>query len=86
MLGAPVGYPADMSLVRLRLGPLDEAEVRRMAVEALGEERCSARFVTRLYERSGGIAQAVADLLTELKAAVPVPSRTRSPPWPAYPG
>lgn len=69
VLGAPVGYPAEMSLVRLQLGPLDEAEVHQMAVKALGEERCSDRFVTRLHERSGGIAQAVADLLTELKAA-----------------
>ncbi|SDO04188.1 DNA-binding response regulator, NarL/FixJ family, contains REC and HTH domains [Streptomyces sp. cf386] len=74
VLGAPVGYPAEMSLVRLRLGPLDEAEVHRMAVEALGEDRCSAQFVTRLYERSGGIAQAVADLVTELKAAGALPA------------
>ncbi|NUL22030.1 LuxR C-terminal-related transcriptional regulator [Streptomyces lunaelactis] len=73
VLGAPVGYPAEMSLVRLRLGPLDEAEVRRMAVEALGEDRCSAQFITRLYERSGGIAQAVADLVTGLKTAGPLP-------------
>ncbi|MFF3689752.1 ATP-binding protein [Streptomyces sp. NPDC002187] len=73
VLGAPVGYPPEMSLVRLRLGPLDEAEVRRMAVGALGEDRCSAQFVTRLYERSGGIAQAVADLVTELKTAGPLP-------------
>ncbi|NUJ99674.1 hypothetical protein HRW23_08775 [Streptomyces lunaelactis] len=55
------------------LGPLDEDEVRRMAVDTLGEDRCSAQFVTRLYERSGGIAQAVADLVTELKTAGPPP-------------
>ncbi|MEU5538564.1 LuxR C-terminal-related transcriptional regulator [Streptomyces sp. NPDC020362] len=73
VLGAPVGYPAEMSLLRLRLGPLDEATVRAMAVEALGEDRCSAQFFTRLYERSGGIAQAVADLLTELRTAGPLP-------------
>ncbi|WP_159400145.1 LuxR family transcriptional regulator [Streptomyces griseochromogenes] len=73
VLGAPVAYPAEMNLLRLRLGPLDEATVHEMAVKALGEDRCSARFLTRLYERSGGIAQAVADLLTELKTAGPLP-------------
>ncbi|TXS43370.1 helix-turn-helix transcriptional regulator [Streptomyces sp. uw30] len=83
VLGAPVGYPAEMSLVRLRLGPLDEAEVHAMALEALGEERCSAQFVTRLHERSGGIAQAVADLLTELKAAVALPDDKPTAPGPA---
>ncbi|MEV0183479.1 hypothetical protein AB0I54_29915 [Streptomyces sp. NPDC050625] len=62
-----------MRLVRLRIGPLDVAEVRRMAVEALGEDRCSAQFVTRLYERSGGIAQAAADLVSELKTSAPLP-------------
>ncbi|MGW1490293.1 ATP-binding protein [Streptomyces sp. NPDC002402] len=69
VLGAPVGYPAELSLVRLRLGPLGEAEVRRMAVQALGEDRCSAQFIARLHERSGGIAQVVADLVAELKTA-----------------
>ncbi|MEU9992720.1 LuxR C-terminal-related transcriptional regulator [Streptomyces sp. NPDC048045] len=73
VLGAPVGYPAEMNLLRLRLGPLDEATVGEMAVEALGEDRCSDQFLTRLYERSGGIAQAVADLLTELRTAGPFP-------------
>ncbi|MFE5080937.1 helix-turn-helix transcriptional regulator [Streptomyces mirabilis] len=73
VLRAPVGYPAEMNLLRLQLGPLDEAAVHEMAVEALGEDRCSAQFLTRLYERSGGIAQAVADLLTELKTAGPLP-------------
>lgn len=69
VLGAPVGYPAELTLVRMRLGPLGEAEVRRMAVEALGEDRCSARFIARLCERSGGNAQVVADLVEELKTA-----------------
>ncbi|WP_406397347.1 helix-turn-helix transcriptional regulator [Streptomyces sp. NBC_00879] len=73
VLGAPVGYPAEMSLVRLRLGPLDEEEVRAMAVEALGEDRCPPRFVARLHTRSGGIAQVVADLVAELKTAGPLP-------------
>ncbi|MGW2702982.1 LuxR C-terminal-related transcriptional regulator [Streptomyces sp. NPDC001340] len=73
VLGAPVGYPAEMALIRLTLGPLDENEVRRMAVEALGEDRCPPQFITRLYERSGGVAQAVADLVTELKTAGPLP-------------
>ncbi|MGW1757753.1 LuxR C-terminal-related transcriptional regulator [Streptomyces mirabilis] len=73
VLGAPVGYPAEMNLLRLRLGPLDEATVREMAVEALGEDRCSNQFLTRLYERSGGIAQAVADLVAEFKTASPHP-------------
>ncbi|MFE1315864.1 LuxR C-terminal-related transcriptional regulator [Streptomyces sp. NPDC058755] len=73
VLGAPVGYPAEMALIRLTLGPLDENEVRRMAVAALGEDRCPPQFITRLHERSGGVAQAVADLVTELKTAGPLP-------------
>ncbi|NUK35296.1 helix-turn-helix transcriptional regulator [Streptomyces lunaelactis] len=73
VLGAPVGYPAELPVIRLRLGALGEAEVRRMAVGALGEDRCSAPFLARLHERSGGIAQVVADLLEELKAAAPLP-------------
>lgn len=73
VLGAPVGYPAELILIRLRVGPLSAADVRRIAVEALGEDRCSAPFLARLHERSGGIAQVVADLLEELKAAAPLP-------------
>lgn len=71
VLGAPAGYPAELAILRLRLGPLTVEAVREMAVAALGEERCPTRFVTRLHERSGGIAQVVADLVTELKTAGP---------------
>ncbi|MBP2056596.1 DNA-binding CsgD family transcriptional regulator [Streptomyces griseochromogenes] len=79
VLGAPVGYPAGLGIVQLRLGPLGEAEVRQMATKALGEDRCSARFVARLHNRSGGIAQVVADLLAELKKAGPLPGPEATP-------
>ncbi|WTY61750.1 LuxR C-terminal-related transcriptional regulator [Streptomyces sp. NBC_01410] len=73
MLGAPVGYPAELPVIRLRLGALSEAEVRGMVVEALGEDDYSDPFLARLCERSGGIAQVVADLLEELKTAASLP-------------
>ncbi|MFF3403436.1 LuxR C-terminal-related transcriptional regulator [Streptomyces sp. NPDC002659] len=74
MLGAPVGYPAELPLIRLRLGALSEAEVRGMVVEELGEDDYSDPFLARLYERSGGIAQVVADLLEQLKTAASLPA------------
>ncbi len=76
VLRAPVGYPAGLTIIRLRLGPLSKTEVRQMAVQALGEDRCSEHFVTRLHERSGGIAQVVADLAAELTMVRPLPGGT----------
>ncbi|WP_147998626.1 LuxR C-terminal-related transcriptional regulator [Streptomyces sp. uw30] len=73
VLGAPVGYPAELPVIHLRLGPLSAADVQRMAVDALGDDGCSAPFLTRLHERTGGIAQVVTDVLEELRAAAPPP-------------
>ncbi|MFD9223707.1 LuxR C-terminal-related transcriptional regulator [Streptomyces sp. NPDC060064] len=82
VLGAPVGYPAELSLVRLRLRPLGEVEVRRMAMEALGEDRCSQGFIARLHERSGGNAQVVSDLVAEVKTAAGLRHSTAGGPLP----
>ncbi|MBL1102128.1 LuxR C-terminal-related transcriptional regulator [Streptomyces coffeae] len=79
VLGARVGYPAGLTIIRLRLGPLSEPEVRRMAVDALGEDLCSRQFITRLHERSGGIAQVVADLAAELRTARSLAGGTAKP-------
>ncbi|MFJ8671658.1 LuxR C-terminal-related transcriptional regulator [Streptomyces sp. NPDC093589] len=65
-LGAPVPYPAESTVLRIRLTPLDADEVGRRATAALGEHRCSQGFVDRLYARSGGVPQVVVDLLRTL--------------------
>ena len=62
-LGRAVDYPARMSVVRWAPPPLDEQQVRLIAGELLGAERCPEEFVARLLERSGGIPQVVVDLL-----------------------
>ncbi|MER5642237.1 LuxR C-terminal-related transcriptional regulator [Kitasatospora sp. NPDC002227] len=69
VLGAAVAYPPQLSVLRVRLDPLGMDEVQRLAAGALGESRCPAEFVTRLHERSGGVAQVVNDLLRELSDA-----------------
>jgi len=66
-LGSVVDYPSDLDVVRIRLEPLSAEQVRRWAGTALGERRCSAEFTDRLYERTGGVAQVVADLLRRLE-------------------
>lgn len=62
-LGSVVGYPSDLDIRRVRLQPLSPKQVRSWAVDALGERRCPTDLTTRLYQRSGGVAQVVADLL-----------------------
>ncbi|QIP85698.1 helix-turn-helix transcriptional regulator [Streptomyces sp. Tu 2975] len=66
-LGAPPpGYPPALAVLRHRIRPWTEAEVRQAATAALGD-RCTAEAVARLHERSGGVAQVVVDLLTVLR-------------------
>ncbi|MGW3865361.1 LuxR C-terminal-related transcriptional regulator [Streptomyces sp. NPDC005047] len=62
---APMAYPSRMTVLRHRLGPWDEARVRRAARQALGEG-CSPEMVRTLHELTGGVPRVVADLLTEL--------------------
>ncbi|WP_053929741.1 helix-turn-helix transcriptional regulator [Streptomyces sp. NRRL S-4] len=69
--GLPLGtppprYPPAMTVLRHRIRPWNTEEVRRVTAEALGE-RCTDETVARLHERSGGVAQVVADLLTVLR-------------------
>ncbi|WP_035792033.1 LuxR C-terminal-related transcriptional regulator [Kitasatospora mediocidica] len=68
-LGRGIAYPAGVAVLRIRLAPLDPAQVRRIAVTALGEARCPADFTARLHERSGGTARVVADLVELLAMA-----------------
>ncbi|MGW8765192.1 LuxR C-terminal-related transcriptional regulator [Streptomyces sp. NPDC055815] len=62
-LGRPVGYPPELDVRRLRLEALDAGQVREWATATLGDRRCPAEFTARLYERTGGNAQVVADVL-----------------------
>ncbi|MFJ9843302.1 LuxR C-terminal-related transcriptional regulator [Kitasatospora sp. NPDC101155] len=64
-LGSAVDYPADLTVVRIRLEPLDESEVRRLAEQTLGQD-CPPQLATRLHHWSGGVPQVVADLLADL--------------------
>jgi DNA-binding CsgD family transcriptional regulator/tetratricopeptide (TPR) repeat protein len=66
-LGAPPPrYPPALAVLRHRIRPWTQAEVRQAATAALGE-RCTAEAVARLHERSGGVAQVVVDLLAVLR-------------------
>ncbi|HEV7627950.1 MAG TPA: AAA family ATPase, partial [Streptomyces sp.] len=47
-LGRAVDYPSRLSVMRWALGPLDEHQVRGIAGELLGAERCPREFVARL--------------------------------------
>lgn len=66
-LGRAVDYPPHLRVARVRLKPLDEAQVRAAADELLGAERCTHAFVTRLHRRSGGVPQVVTDLLRTVR-------------------
>ncbi|WP_258054507.1 LuxR family transcriptional regulator [Streptomyces sp. Ru71] len=68
--GLPLGtppphYPSRLSVRRHRLEPWTADEVRRYAGQALGR-RCTPEAVARLYERSAGVPQVVADLVEAL--------------------
>ena len=66
-LGRAVDYPARLSVTRWEAEPLDVQQVRAVAGELLGAERCPQEFVARLHQRSGGIPQVVVDLLRTLR-------------------
>ncbi len=66
-LGGAVDYPAHLSVTRRDLEPLDEQQVRGVAGELLGAQRCPRDFVARLHRRSGGIPQVLVDLLRTLR-------------------
>ncbi|MGW0143433.1 LuxR C-terminal-related transcriptional regulator [Streptomyces calvus] len=63
VLGPDTDLPAALTVVRHVVGPLDVAEVHRMAVAALGADRCPPGLAAVLHRVSGGVAQTVADLL-----------------------
>lgn len=67
-LGEDVSYPASLTVVRRGVGPLSESQVAALAAEALGVEHCSTEFLSRLYERSGGVGRVVVDLLRAVTA------------------
>ncbi|MER8186852.1 helix-turn-helix transcriptional regulator [Kitasatospora sp. NPDC094015] len=64
-LGATVDYPADLTVVRVRLDPLDERGIRHLAERALGGD-CPPDLAARLHHWSGGVAQVAADLVADL--------------------
>ncbi|MFI1418507.1 LuxR C-terminal-related transcriptional regulator [Streptomyces sp. NPDC020731] len=63
VLGPDTDFPAALTVVRHVLGPLGPADVHRMAVAALGADRCAPGLAAALHHASGGVAQTVADLL-----------------------
>ncbi|WP_188309877.1 LuxR C-terminal-related transcriptional regulator [Streptomyces sp. CBMA123] len=74
-LGATVDYPPDLTVVRVRLEPLDVSEIRRLAEQALGGP-CPPHLAARLHHCSGGTPQVVADVLADLAQT---PDRTAAP-------
>ncbi|OEU86323.1 hypothetical protein AN215_24395 [Streptomyces abyssalis] len=66
-LGRAVDYPSRLSVTRCSPPPLDERQVRALAGELLGAQRCTQEFVTGLHRRSAGIPQVVVDLLCTLR-------------------
>ncbi|MEU5400899.1 LuxR C-terminal-related transcriptional regulator [Streptomyces sp. NPDC005963] len=68
-LGRPVDYPARLTVTRVRLEPLTAEQVRQLAEDRLGEERCPPELIARLQERSAGVPQVVVDLLRQLQDA-----------------
>jgi DNA-binding NarL/FixJ family response regulator len=67
VLGRAVTYPARLSLLRIRLMPLDAEQVRLMVEERLGAESCPPELVARIHERSAGVPQVVVDLVRQLE-------------------
>lgn len=67
VLGRAVHYPARLSVLRIRLAPLDAEEVRQVVEELLGAECCPPELIARIYELSGGVAQVVVDLVRQLE-------------------
>lgn len=63
VLGPDTEFPAGLAVVRHVVGPLDVAAVRRMAADALGEDRSTRDLAEALHRVSGGVAQTVVDLL-----------------------
>lgn len=66
-LGGAVDYPARLTVSRHVPPPLEERQVRALAGELLGAQRCTQEFVTRLHRRSAGVPQVVLDLLCALR-------------------
>lgn len=66
-LGRAVDYPARLSVTRYVPPRLGEQQVRTLAGELLGAQRCTEGFVTRLHQRSAGVPQVVVDLLSTLR-------------------
>jgi DNA-binding CsgD family transcriptional regulator len=62
-LGRGAHFPASLTVLRLRLGPLDAEQVRELVEEGLGTSRCPSDLVARVQERSGGVPQVVADVV-----------------------
>ncbi|MFD3441364.1 LuxR C-terminal-related transcriptional regulator [Streptomyces sp. NPDC058685] len=69
VLGRAVAYPARLTVLRLRLEPLDADEVRRLVEDRLGPECCPPELVARIHERSAGVPQVVVDLVRQLEDA-----------------
>lgn len=67
VLGRAVAYPARLSLLRIRLEPLDAQQVRTMVEERLGAESCPPELIARIHERSAGVPQVVVDLVRQLE-------------------
>ncbi|WP_240136280.1 helix-turn-helix transcriptional regulator [Streptomyces sp. MUM 178J] len=66
-LGAPVNYPAALSLLHIRLDPLDADQVRRIARERLGAESCPPALTSRVHLLTGGLPQVVVDLVRQIE-------------------
>ena len=69
VLGRAVAYPARLTVLRIRLEPLDADEVRRLVEDRLGPECCPPELVARIHERSAGVPQVVVDLVRQLEDA-----------------
>lgn len=62
-LGRGAHFPACLTVLRLRLAPLDAGQARALVADGLGESRCPSDLITRIVERSGGVPQVVADVV-----------------------
>ncbi|MBW1604408.1 helix-turn-helix transcriptional regulator [Streptomyces sp. JJ66] len=70
-LGAPVGYPPALTVLRHRVEPWTPGQVRQAAAGVLGAGACTAEAVARLHACSGGVAAVVLDLLAVLRDTAP---------------